>query len=227
MIIKIKYCVLILCLFCLNFCRPLWACDMSAFEQTEFSERCQRLIDYCQKAYITLITEHPDTEKRLSEVSKDWIDFYLSHGKKDVQPPNMIFIEAEIWERNLKDLGTKFKCYLDKKIDSEEKLKQLHGSFKAANLCEKDFSKIENFDLWLDARLRLPYSMIWAYEEELSDLVLDLNITVEDHIDAIERFKKIVKDETKNQEAKQSLFNAINKSIDQTLDKWETAFFYK
>ena len=60
------------------------ACDMSAFQQSEFSERCQRLIDFCEKAYIAMITDHPDTDKRLSEVSKDWIDFYLSHGKKEV-----------------------------------------------------------------------------------------------------------------------------------------------
>lgn len=232
--------IITICFFITN--KSTKACDMSAFEQTEFSERCQKLIDLCQKAYITMISDHPDKEKRLSEVSKDWIDFYLSHGKKDVQPPNMSFIPADIWERKLKELGNKFNSFLHNNIDSktflsiilelnlfknEANLTQLHGSFKAAELCERDISKIENLDIWLDTRLRIPSSIIWQYEEELTDLVIDLNLTVEDHIESIERFKKVLKDESKNQETKQSLFNAINKAIDQSLEQWEKTFYYK
>ena len=219
------------------------ACDMSAFQQSDFSERCQRLIDFSNKAYIAKRVAHPDAEKRLSEVSKDWVDFYLSHGKKDVQPPNMSCISPEIWDRKLKELGVKFNEFLRKNIDSktfqkiilevsifknEEKLTQLHGSFKAADLCEKDITKIEDYDLWLGARLMNPAIIIAEYEENISDdLLQELDMTVGDHVEAIERFKKIVADPSKSIQAKQSLFNMINKSIDRTLNDWETMFYYR
>ena len=82
-----------------------YSCDMTAFVQSEFADRCQRLINLVDKAYISVAVEHPNSDKRLSEMSKDWIDFYLSHGKKEVQPPNMSFISPDIWERNLKDFN--------------------------------------------------------------------------------------------------------------------------
>ena len=220
------------------------ACDLSAFQQSEFSERCQRLIEFCEKAYIAMITDHPDTDKRLSEVSKDWIDFYLSHGKKDVQPPNMSFISADIWEKNLKELGNKFSLFLQRKINTksyqiillylnlfknEEKLKQLHGAFKASELCEKQFDKIENIEAWLQARLFLPSSLMLEYfgEEEDSKIAKELNENIEDQIRAIELFDTFAANESISNEEKQNKFNEINKSLDEILTKWEILFFYK
>lgn len=222
--------------------KTAFSCDMSAFDQNEFSKRCQRLIDYCQKAYISIISNHPDTEKRLNEVSKDWIDFYLSHGKKDFQPPNMAFIDSEIWEIKLNELGFAFNDFIHKKINEksfqkivlklsllkdEEKLSQLHNSFKIAELCETDLSKIEDLNLWLETKLIIPYSFILSYEENLSSLVFTLNLQVNEHIEAVERFKKVVQDSNKSLAVRQSMFNLINKSISQTLIQWETDFFYK
>ena len=219
------------------------ACDLSAFQQSDFSERCQRLIDYCKKAYITKKVNYPDAEKRLSEVSKDWVDFYLSHGRKDVQPPNMSIIPTEVWDRKLKELGLKFNEFLRRNIDEkafqklilevsifkdEGKLTQLHNSFKVAEICEKDITKIEDYNLWLEARLMNSASIIAEYEEEISeDLLFDLDMAVKDHIEAIERFKEIVTDPNKSIETKQSLFNLLNKSIECTLNDWETSFYYK
>lgn len=221
-----------------------FACDMSAFQQSEFSERCQRLIDYCEKAYIAMITDHPDTDKRLSEVSKDWIDFYLSHGKKDVQPPNMSFIESDIWEQKLKDLGNYFSLFLQRKINtktyqiillnlnlfkSEEKLKQLHGAFKASGICEKEFDKIENIDTWLQARLFSPSTLMFEYfgENEDSKLAKELDENIKDQLNALEQFDIYAADENVSKEEKQNKFNEINKSIDEVMNKWEKVFFYK
>ncbi len=219
------------------------ACDMSAFQQSDFSERCQRLIDFCNKAYIAKRANHPDTEKKLSEVSKDWIDFYLSHGKRDVQPPNMAIVKPEIWERNLNALGVKFNDFIRKNIDTksfqnlilevsifknEERLNQLHGSFKAAELCEKDITKIEDYDLWLETKLVSPAKIICEYGEDLSEEFLtEIDSIVGDYINTLDRFKKTVADQSKSVMAKQSLFNMINRSIDQTLNDWETQFYYK
>ncbi len=220
-----------------------YACDMSAFEQTEFSERCQRLIDFCQKAYITVISEHPDADKRLSEMSKDWIDFYLSHGNRSVQPPNMAFISADIWERNLKELGNKFSDFLNKKIDaktfqdiilelnlfkSEEKLSQLHNCFKASEVCETDISKIENLELWISTRLLAPCSLIYEYEQAVSeDLVNDLNDCVENYIESVKKYNDTIKNSEKTKEEKQALFDEINNSIEKSLNQWEVKYFYK
>ncbi len=215
---------------------------MSAFDQTDFSNRCQRLIDLTQKAYITLASQHPDTEKRLSEMSKDWIDFYLSHGNRNVQPPNMAFISPDIWERNLKNLGIKFRQFLQKKIDlktyqnillelslfkNEEKLTQLHNCFKAANLCEKDLSKIENFDLWLNTRLMTAYSLVYNYEESFHEIVTELNYSVEEHLVSIENLKEHIKKKDKTPEIQQLIFDSINQEIDQTLMKLEKRYYYK
>ena len=223
--------------------QKIFACDMSAFQQSEFSERCQRLINFCEKAYIAMITGHPDTDKRLSEVSKDWIDFYLSHGKKDVQPPNMSFVSPEIWERNLKELGNKFSLFLQKNINTktyqsillclnlfkdEEKLKQLHGAFKACDLCEKQFDKIENIEIWLQARLLLPGSLMLDYlnESEDSKIAKELNENIEDQIKLIEQFDLLAADENISKEEKQNKFNELNKSIDDVFYKWKKVFFY-
>ena len=220
------------------------ACDISsAFKPSEFSDRCQRLIDYCQNAYIARLAKHPELEKKISEVSKDWIDFYLSHGNRNVQPPNMSIISPEIWDRNLKSLGVKINDFIRKEIDlksfqnlileislfkSEEKLTKLFSIFKASESSEKDITKIEDYDSWLETRIIQPSRMISEYEYELSDdFVSDLDIIVKDYIESVERFKKIATDPNKSTAAKQSLFNMINKSIDQTLNNWETRFYYK
>lgn len=219
-----------------------YSCDMTAFVQSEFADRCQRLINLVDKAYISVAVEHPDSDKRLSEMSKDWIDFYLSHGKKEVQPPNMSFISPDIWERNLKDLGIEFKNFLQKKIDSksyqkilltlnlfknEEKLAQLHSSLKAAKLCERQLNKIDNLDLWLNTRLLIPYSLIYDYENSFSDIVLESNIDVEEHLESIRTLKEKLKDKDSSAETQQIIFNMINEDIDKTLDKWEKRYYFR
>ena len=215
---------------------------MSAFDQTDFSNRCQRLIDLTQKAYIALVSQHPDTDKRLSEVSKDWIDFYLSHGNRNVQPPNMSFISPDIWERNIKDLGLQIKQFLRKKIDSktyqnielhlnifknEERLTQLHNCFKASFLCERELKKIDNLDLWLKTRLLITSSLIYNYVENLSDIKSELNFEVEDHLDSIKRFKELISNQEKSEQSKQLRFDIINSNIDKTLEKWAKIYYYQ
>ena len=236
---KIKIlCVISLLLFPTTaFC-----CDMSAFVQSEFADRCQRLINFVNKAYISVGVGHPDSDKKLSEVSKDWIDFYLSHGNRSVQPPNMNFISPDIWERNIKDLGFKLEQLLHKKIDAktyqtiilnltlfknEEQLSQLHNIFKTANDSEKDITKIKNIESWIDIKLLIPYSLIYSYEKDYSELVSDLNSTVEEHLDSFKRLKEFVENKEKSDETKQFYFDMINEDIDKTLDKWEKRYYYR
>ena len=203
--LTIKQLKIIVIFSLLLFSKHAFCCDMSAFDQSDFAERCQRLIDYTNKAYIAIAVQHPDTDKRLSEVSKDWIDFYLSHSNREVQPPNMSFISPEIWERNIKTLGTKFEKFLRKKITtksyqsivlelslfkSNEQLSQLHNCFKVSEICETDLNKIDNLDLWLEARLLIPCSLIYEYEKEFSELISDLNCKVEVHMDEIKSLKE-------------------------------------
>jgi hypothetical protein len=241
MLIKLKL-QYILLLMVLGIAQISYSCDMSAFDQTDFSNRCQRLIDLCQKAYITLASQHPDADKRLSEVSKDWVDFYLSHGKREVQPPNMSFISPDIWEKNLKDLGIKFENFIHKKIDSktyqkivltlnlfknEETLTQLHNSFKVSNLCERQLNKIDNLVLWVNARLMTPYNLVYNYEKDFSDIVLETNVVVEDYLVSIEKLRNYINNQEKSPEILQIFFDNLNQEIDQTIAEWEKRYFYK
>lgn len=220
--------------------QPLVACDVSAFVQSEFSERCQKLIDFCEKARTAFQINHPDTDKRISEVSRDWIDFYLSHGNSNVQPPNMTFIKPEIWNRALKELGYCFSSFIHKKLSDqeyqkmlltincfkdEENLQNLHNSFKASELSEKTVNKIADIDEWLICRLHGPFEKIYKYAESYPDIVSDVRNDIEWHIDSIRTFCKLT--EGKSDEVKQSYFDTINKSLQETLEKWEVFFMYK
>lgn len=227
-------------LILLNTLAPIQACDMSAFDQTDFSDRCQRLIDICDKAYIAMSAQHPDTDARLSEVSKDWIDFYLSHGNDKVQPPNMSMIPAEIWNRNMTELGKSFSDFIHKKISAEDyqniilkisilkneaHLTSLHNCFKASELCETDVTKIENWQLWLSARLLNSASLVYSYVENLPKLLSELKMETEEHKESIERFVALTEDAPN--ELKQSFFDNINNAIQESLNKWEIMCFYK
>ncbi len=235
--IKILFVISLLCFSNTAFC-----CDMSAFVQSEFADRCQRLINFVEKAYISDAVEHPDSDKKLSEVSKDWIDFYLSHGNKSVQPPNMNFISPDIWERNIKDLGFKLEQLLHKKLDAktyqtivlnltlfknEEQLSQLHDIFKTANNSEKDITKIKDIESWIDNKLLIPYNLIFAYEKDFSELVSDLNATVEEHLDSFKRLREYVENKDKSDESKQFYFDMLNEDIDKTLDRWERRYYFR
>ncbi len=235
--IRILYLLSLLLFSNIAFC-----CDMSAFVQSEFADRCQRLINLVSKAYISIALEHPDSDKKLSEMSKDWIDFYLSHGNKNVQPPNMNFISPDIWDRNLKELGLKFGKFIHKNIDvktyqiiilnltlfkDEEKLSQLHNSFKEANICEKELSKINNIESWIDKKLLIPYNLIYAYEKDYPELTPDLNETIEEHLDSLKRLREFIENKDKSDETKQFYFDMISEDIDKTLDRWEKRYYYK
>lgn len=231
---------MLMALFSLLVAAQSLACDMSAFVQSEFSDRCQRLINYCEKAYITLSTDFPDIDKRLSELSNDWIDFYLSHGKKEVQPPNMAFIPAEIWEKNMQNLGNRFSTFIRKNITTldyenillqisilknEEQLTKLHNCFKTSNLCENSISEIEDLNLWLDSRFIAPASLVYAYVENLPELVEKLNLEVEEYRESIKRMTKLTQEASV--EVKQSFFDNLNRSIEKSLKDWEELCFYR
>ena len=237
--LKLQY---ILLLMVLGISQVSYCCDMSAFDQSDFAERCQRLIDYTNKAYIAIAVQHPDEDKKLSEVSKDWVDFYLSHGNREVQPPNMSFISPDIWERNIKNLGKKFEKFLRKKtttqtyqsivlelslFKSNEQLSQLHNCFRVAEICETDLNKIDNLDLWLEARLLTPCTLIYEYEKEFSERISDLNSKVEFHIDEIKTLKERIKSGKYTKEALQSFFDIINNNIKENLNTWEIQYYYK
>lgn len=213
---------------------------MTAFVQSEFAERCQRLINWCNKADTALLVNHPDSEKLLNEVSKDWVNFYLSHGNASVQPPNMSFIAPEIWNNNLKKLGNSFSDYIHKNQNSndhqkmllkiycfknEESLQNLHNSFKASELCERDFKKISNLEDWFECRFQAPFELVYAYIQPYQELLNDLNIEIETQLaafnDFYNDFPKLTDD------VKQSYFNNINDSISESLLNWEKFFMYK
>lgn len=233
------FALLLTCYFSLTSSYCL-SCDMTTFVQSEFAERCQKLISYCNKADTALLINHPDTDKRLSEVSKDWINFYLSHGNSNVQPPNMSFIAPQIWNDSLKELGYCFSSFTHKKqtqkehelmllkincFKNEELLQNLHNSFKASELCEININKIDNIQEWFNCRFHGPFEQIFNYVEPYKNLSTDVKIEIEEHISDMQEFCKHL--EVMTDDIKQDYFINLNNSIETTLLKWERIFMYK
>ena len=73
----------------------------------------------------------------------------------------------------------------------------------------------------------IPYSLIYSYEKDYSELVSDLNSTVEEHLDSFKRLKEFVENKDKSDETKQFYFDMLNEDIDKTLDKWEKRYYYR
>lgn len=217
-----------------------FACDASAFDQSEFAERCQKLMSYCEKAYIAYAAGHPDTDKRMNELSRDWVDFYLSHGNHDVQPANMAMINPEVWDKRMLELGKTVSHLIGKNISqdeyesilirlsifkNEEKLTKLHNCFKAADLCESDVKKIDDYKVWFDCRMGQPASVVFEYVMPYQKALRDFEIKATEPEEALQRYERLTANSTP--ELKQNMFNNINGEIKNLLEEWQKTFFYK
>jgi len=84
---------------------PLYACDMSAFVQSDFASRCQELLDLFKKSHIAWRVAHPDKEKHAGNLSREWVRFFLAHGNAVNRPPSFSFIASSSWESGINELG--------------------------------------------------------------------------------------------------------------------------
>ena len=69
--------------------------------------------------------------------------------------------------------------------------------------------------------------MLYDYEKDYSDIVLESNIDVEEHLDSIKILKENLKEKDNSQEVQQMIFDTINENIDHTLAKWEKRYYYR
>ena len=60
-----------------------------------------------------------------------------------------------------------------------------------------------------------------------TDIVLESNIDVEEHLDSIKILKENLKEKDNSQEVQQMIFDTINENIDHTLAKWEKRYYYR
>ncbi len=98
---------IVVCFLALALLLPssLPGCDMSAFVQSDFAARCQLLLDLCEKATISRRVAHPDMTKHTGNLSREWVRFFLAHGKAATRPPSLSFIASAAWETGINDLG--------------------------------------------------------------------------------------------------------------------------
>jgi len=239
-------------LFLLTICSAnLKACDMSAFVQSDFAERCQLLLDLCEKAYLVRNLDHPDIKLHNGALSREWVRFYLAHGNHANTPPTLAFIASDSWSEAMNDVGQVIARLINTGIDKTDlnrlnlrilllkepqRIEKLHQVFKSRReFVEKssvtDQNILENSDssnkrkIWLDQALLVPGTAIHEQLADNAELLHKLHTDIDSHIDA---FKRILEHENAgtDQEVIAGLFNSLQQEINLDMNFWETLFFY-
>ncbi len=216
------------------------ACDMSAFVQSDFSARCQLLIDLCEKAYLANNLDRPDRQKYAGELSKEWISFYLAHGNHTTIPPSLSFIASDSWQQSINFIGTKISRLVNNKdlddfeiltfkislLKNPEELKALQTELKKRRQESKNLDKITNMRSFLDETLIKPAQMIAGRINDKKQLFHRLNASMESFLKAFARIEKRQKNCAKDLPI-QGLFNHLNEEIKAEFEFWNSLFYYK
>lgn len=220
----------------------LVACDMSAFIQGDFSERCQLFIEVLDKAYTARLINHPDVEKFKSVVSREWVRFYLSHSNTHLIPPSLTFIGSDTWIAAMNKSGDYVVQLLNDGLSSEDygklrlqvslmkngtELAAIHELFANNNSNDsKDSIAVQIKDL-IDKKLVVPcsrmYNLLNGYEFPVLvsalDTMVKVNIALADDLTEIAgRYSK---------ETGKRLLNDLKKEIDQDMADWKKLFYYE
>ncbi len=216
------------------------ACDMSAFVQTDFSERCQLLLDLSDKLALTRRLDHPDSRRINGELTREWIRFFLAHGRHVTAPPTLKFIATDTWEAGINEIGFKLaaftrdsasaddKVYFRCKISllkSPEKVQQLHEALNKRKMHLQQGKKIENLDTWFETALIKPASLMIELLDEEQVLFERLNAEVEFQIAAKERIKALIQ-ENYPEIVINSLIENLKNELNQEMQFWESLFYF-
>jgi hypothetical protein len=218
---------------------PLYSCDMSVFVQSEFSERCQLLIDLCDRTDLATRLSHPDRLKHSGELSREWVRFYLAHGKHLTIPPTLAFIATDSWNTAMNDMGMavaeiirndyspetleclRLRLNLLKKPDEIEKVQKNLQQRKAFVTAGNSGS---NLQIWLENALIKPAEAIGSTLTDSPYLVERIQVSVNTSIDAFKRLEKNQQDLAR--EVTDNLFSALKQEMDNEFSFWQNLFFY-
>lgn len=92
---------------------------MTAFVQSDFAARCQLLQELSDKTVIARRVSHPDLQKHIGNLSREWVRFFLAHGQAINRPPSLSFIASSTWETAVKDMGMAIAATTRGEIDQQ------------------------------------------------------------------------------------------------------------
>ena len=213
---------------------------MSAFVQSDFSARCQLLIDLCEKTALTSKVEHPDQKKVANELSREWISFFLAHGEHATAPPTLTFIATQTWNIGIKKIGheiarlvrnkektdlekLKFQLSLLKNPDTIKKVQTALKQRRNQNSVPDDFEQLKPF---LNKSLLKPAHEISTTLNPESLLVIRLENSVNYHLQSFSRIAGL-KEKGYTPETIKSLVKNLSQEIDNDFTFWESLYFYK
>lgn len=216
------------------------ACDMSAFVQSDFSARCQLLIDLCEKTALAKKLGHPDQKKIANELSREWIRFFLAHGEHSTAPPSLSFIATNTWNMEIKKIGhqiarlvrnsdqtdlekLKYQLNLLKTPETIKKIQRVLEQRESSSFVPKNLKRLNAF---LNKNLLQPAHEISTTLAPESLLVAKLEDLVNFHLQSSSRIAKLKK-EGYSADTIHSLLKNLSQEIDNDFTFWESLFFYK
>ncbi len=218
----------------------LFACDMSAFTQSEFAERCQLLLNLCEKANLARNLGHPDSKIYNGALSREWVRFFLAHGNHASIPPSLSFVASDSWSIGMNEIGLAITREVSNGIDEKEfnrlrlrillikepqRIEKLHGIFAGRQrfIAKND----DNTDRknWLEKALLLPASAILEQLNENPELQDQLQYEIESYLSSFDRVLEYEK-EGCEEEILAALFTNLQQEINLDMLFWEALFFY-
>ncbi len=216
------------------------ACDMSAFVQSEFDERCQLLLDLCEKADLARSLAHPDLNSYNGALSREWIRFFLAHGNQHHIPPTLSFIATDSWSIALTEIGHNISSLINTGIDRDklnllkfkillmkepQRIETVQKVFSGRRAFIDDKESRPDRETWFTQALILPANSLHDQIGEAPELLHRLQTEVDSHIAAFQRIVAHEKDGT-DPEVVEALFSSLQQEIDLDMAFWEKLFFY-
>lgn len=211
-------------------------CDMSAFVQGDFAARCQLLLDLCEKATISRRVQHPDMNKHVGDLSREWVRFYLAHGKAVTRPPSLDFIASTTWEASINDLGMSIAAVTRGEIEVSEyelllfKIRCLKddkglATIQQALLQEPGITTATSTTQWLEKELIEPGAVIAEQLQQNPELLARLENSASEYYAAAARIDNMVASEPA--EIVAGLSRNLKEAARSEKQFWQRLFFCK
>ena len=218
----------------------LYACDMSTFVQSEFAERCQLLLNLCEKADLARNLGHPDSKNHNGALSREWVRFYLAHGNHITIPPTLSFVASASWNIGMTEIGQAIASLINTGIDRQElnrlklrmmllkepsRIEHMGQVFANRRQAIEQCKEVTDMKAWFEKTLLTPASAILDQIADYPDLLHKLHTDVESHIATFDRLRELESTGT-DPEVIAGLFSSLQNEISFDIGFWETLFFY-
>jgi len=215
------------------------ACDISAFSQTEFGERCQLLIDLSERIMIARKYSHPDQYKFIGDLAKEWIRFYLAHGEAVLAPPSLTFIASDSWDAGIKEIGDGISAFTRNDAESAyiqgslfrisllktpEKIVDAHKLLIERQTISDNLPEVDEVNVWLEKSLIKTASYVIAQLDSFPLLYDRLNSEVEFCLKSAERIKSYHQ-EGMDKEALKILLQKLQQDVNSEMRFWQNLYF--